>query len=362
MNGFFYSIFYKNQVDRNLAMGLHVISLETILIMKNQLKNLSILIFSLFGFIFLLFLVNQVSQIYQWTYQLNPALGRGSLIAMLAILLILLAAPFYIYFRLPAPLVPAKSAADHPKYLRKLIQRLSGNRRVANSFDLNDPDQLNQAIKRLDAEADLIINRTAKAVFLTTSASQNGKLDALTVLITQSKMVWDIAHLYYQRPMLREMFYLYSNVGATTFFASEIEELDLSDQLEPVITSLMRNPGRAIPVIGPVANIVIDSLVEGSANAFLTLRVGVIAKKYCGAMEVYERKKMRKSAVAEASVMLKSIVLESSGHVINTIVKATKKAGLDTFKSSVDMMNKAADNINERWQYWRTRWKKAKSE
>lgn len=326
--------------------------------MKHQLKHLVIIIIAFLGFVFILFLINQVTQIYQWTYQINPALGQGVLYAMIGILLILLVAPLYIYFRLPAPILPAKSSAEHPLYLRKLKARLSKNKRVSKTFDLENPEQMKEAVQMLDQEADAIINRTAKAVFLTTSASQNGKLDALTVLITQSKMVWDIAHLYYQRPMMREMLYLYGNVGATTFFATEIEELDLSDQLEPVITSLMRNPGRAIPVIGPVANIVIDSLIEGSANAFLTLRVGVIAKKYCGSMEIYDRRKMRKSAAAEASVMLKSIVLESSGHVINTIIKATKKAGMDTFKSSVEMMNKAAGNINERWQHWRTKWKK----
>lgn len=326
--------------------------------MINQLKNLFIFIVLFLGFVFLLFLINQVTTIYQWTYQINPVLGQVVLFSMIAILLVLLLAPFIIYFRLPAPLVPARFASEHSVYLKKLRSRLSRNKRIPETIDLEDSEQFSNAIKMLDAEADVIINRTAKAVFLTTSASQNGKLDALTVLITQSKMVWDIAHLYYQRPMLREMVYLYGNVAATTFFASEIEELDLSDQLEPVIASLMRNPGRAIPVIGPVANIVVDSLIEGSANAFLTLRVGVIAKKYCGSMEVYDRKKMKRSAAAEASVMLKRIVLESSGNVINTILKATKKAGLDTFKTSVDMMNKAAGNINERWQEWRSQWKK----
>ena len=326
--------------------------------MKNQLKNLFIFMVLFLGFVFLLFLINQVTTIYQWTYQINPVLGQVVLLSMIVILLVLLLAPFVIYFRLPAPLVPARSTSEHPLYLKRLKQRLSRNKRISSDFDLENPEQFSEAIKVLDTKADVIINGTAKAVFLTTSASQNGKLDALTVLITQSKMVWDIAHLYYQRPMLREMFYLYGNVAATTFFASEIEELDLSDQLEPVITSLMRNPGRAIPVFGPVANIVVDSLIEGSANAFLTLRVGVIAKKYCGAMEVYDRKKMKRSAAAEASVMLKRIVLESSGRVINTILKATKKAGLDTFKTSVDVMNKAAGNINERWQQWRSQWKK----
>jgi len=326
--------------------------------MKNQLQKLFYLVLLLFSFVFLLFIINQISQLYQMARQINSTFGLVALYSMLAVLFLLVIAPFVLYFRLPKPLLPPRNQQEYTAYSLKLVRRLASNKKVDQSLDLNNPQHLQQAITRLDQEADKLINRTAKAVFLTTAASQNGKLDALTVFITQSKMVWDIARVYYQRPLLREMMYLYGNVGATTFFASEIEDLDFSAQLEPVVSSLLRNPGRAIPVVGPVANIVIDSLVEGSANAFLTLRVGVIAKKYCGAMEIYDRKKMRKSAVAEASVMLKGIVLDSSGQIISTVLKATRKAGLDTFKSGVDMMGKAAESINGRWEYWRNKWKK----
>ena len=45
----------------------------------------------------------------------------------------------------------------------------------------------------------------------------------MVVLAAQSRMTWTLARLYYQRPRLRELAYLYGNVAATAFVTAEIE-------------------------------------------------------------------------------------------------------------------------------------------
>ena len=58
-------------------------------------------------------------------------------------------------------------------------------------------------------------------------------------------MVWRVAHLYYQRPSLREMTYLYANVAATSFVAGELDDLELHQMIQPVVA------GRWAPWAGP---------------------------------------------------------------------------------------------------------------
>ena len=203
-------------------------------------------------------------------------------------------------------------------------------------------------MSHLDQEAQKIIHQTASAVFLTTSVSQNGKLDALTILATQSRMVWKIAHIYYQRPSLRELAYLYANVAGASFLASEIEDLDVTQQIEPVVNSFLKNSaGKSIPVIGPTANIILDSLLEGSTNAFLTLRVGNITKRYCGINEVISKKEIRKQSFLQATQQLKGIVMESSAKIFSGLLKATRQAGLETLKSSWKGIRETGSRVAE---------------
>lgn len=297
---------------------------------------------------FALFVINQIAGVYLLV-RANNVLAANLLLGGLSIMaLILFVWPFVLYLKLPKPLLIPQNESELPVYRKRLIHRLRSNQILkAKSKAPVDDGTLNEALSVLDSEADKVVRKTATAVFLTTSVSQNGKLDALTILATQSRMVWSIAHVYYQRPTLRQLVYLYANVTASSFVASEIEDLDISQQIEPVIKSFFKNSaGKSIPVIGPTANIILDSLLEGSTNAFLTLRVGIITKKYCGCNEVTSKPVIRRSAFTEAAGQLRSIVLNSSNQIMTGILKATKKAGFDTLKSGWEGMVKTGQRMN----------------
>ena len=126
----------------------------------------------------------------------------------------------------------------------------------------------------LDEDATRIVKQMATTVFLTTAVSQSGRLDALLVLVTQSRMIWRIAHLYYQRPSVRELVHLYSNVAATAFVVGELDDLELHQMIQPVAAGSLGTVAGAIPGFQVMTTIVVNSLLSGSANAFLTLRVG----------------------------------------------------------------------------------------
>ncbi len=317
--------------------------------MIQALRKLAIPIVALLSLGFILFLVNQVSGIYLMASDLNPLFGKIVLAILLILIAGLLISPFVIYFKLPKPLKPATNDRQLGMYKKRLLARLKSNKiLIRESAAPKEIEDLPQAIAVLDTEADKILTSTAQTIFLTTAISQNGKLDAFTVFLTQVRMVWKIAHVYYQKPSPRELLYLYGNIGATAFLASEIEDIDLTKHIEPIITSIARNSGgRSVPVVGQATTIIMDSLLEGTTNCFLALRVGVLTKKYCGQLSISTKAEIRKSTLKEASAMLRKIAVSSSADFIGAILRATKNAGINTVKDGWDTVVKAGTKMKE---------------
>jgi hypothetical protein len=74
------------------------------------------------------------------------------------------------------------------------------------------------------------------------------------------------------------MAHLYTNVATTAFVASELDDLELHQMIQPVVAASLGTVGGAIPGFQVFTTIAVNSLLSGSANAFLTLRVEMIAK------------------------------------------------------------------------------------
>lgn len=317
--------------------------------MIRTIKKIAFPVVILLSLVFVLFLVNQISGVYLMAHQMNPLFGNIVLGILIAISLVLTASPFVILWKMPKPLRRPEQENELSSYKIQLLKRLKSNQYLQEKSAVpRSEEDLEASIQVLNEEADRLIKSTSKTIFLATAISQNGKLDALTVFLSQMRLVWKIAHLYYQRPSLKELIYLYGNVGTTAFLASQIEEIDLAEHLEPIVTSMAKNAsGKSVPVIGPTATIVLDSLLEGTTNAFLSLRVGLLARNYCGQLVVTTQKEIRSSTLKEASKMLRKIALESSGTIISTILNATKKVGLDTLKNGWEGMIKTGEKVKD---------------
>jgi len=277
---------------------------------------------------FIIFLINQTAQVVQLATGIHPLLGQITLWGLLIIYLILISIPVYFYFRLPGALQPPENdhSAEYTLFLEQLAKRLKKNANLQGQ-NLSNRREIEQAVKTLDEIATQKIRKSATTVFVTTAISQSGRLDAFTVLIAQIRMVWQVAIIYYQRPSARALLQLYANVAATAFVAGELNDLDISEQVEPVITGVLGGTlGGAIPGVSTVAGIITNSLLTGSANAFLTLRIGAIAKQYCGALTKKERRLIRRSATAEAARMLSVIIMNSAGNISKAIVNAAVRS------------------------------------
>jgi Domain of unknown function (DUF697) len=254
------------------------------------------------------------------------------------------------YARLPAALIPPEetSGPQHEAYLQALRARLTINPRMRDLL-LATPEEIEHAVGHLSNEADKVVRRTASTVFLSTALMQNGRLDGLVVLFTQIQMVNRVARIYVQRPSPRELMRLYANVAGTALIASGLESLDLGEMIAPLATSVVPALKGGIPGLSGISALLVRCISNGAANAFLTLRVGEVARRYCALTSRCSRDAIRKSATAAAVHHLGRIVRENGALVVRKIWEAARDSGV----SKVEDIRGATRDLFTRISPWR---------
>lgn len=273
---------------------------------------------------FAVLVVNQTAQVVQLATALHPYLGTVTLWTLVTTYVTLVGVPVVLVVRLPSPLVPPErgEGPEFEAHLKRLGGRLSASPHLA-GHDLSDRKGIEEALRVLDEAATRIVRETASGVFLATAVSQSGRLDALFVLAAQARMVWKVAHVYHQRPAARDILHLYASVAGTAFVAGELQDVDLGGQVEPVLSSVVGALGASLPGLHVAGTVLTNCVLSGSANAFLTLRVGMIARRHCGALVVVKQSSLRRAATAEAAGHLGSIVAEGSARVSKAVWRAS---------------------------------------
>jgi len=309
--------------------------------MINDLKRIIIAACSIVVILFILFAVNQLMLTYDNLLRFNEYVAMVVVSALGLVFLLILLIPVMLYVKLPEPLPFPDEPGEYKAYHRKLRERLVNNPVVkSEKLDPHDQDDYQLIQQHLQSKANKVINESASAVFLSTAVSQNGKLDAFAVLAAQTRLVWKVAHVYWQRPSWKNLAQLYAHVAFNSLAATGVEQLDLSRQIEPIIRAMVKSPARTLPFVGDAAHIVTNSILEGSINAFLTLRVGVLTRNYC--FPDYEKlKDIRKKTYTEASGMLTTLVISTSGQVIESLIKAGKNVSVKTIRSGYDKVGQA---------------------
>ncbi|MBP6940730.1 MAG: DUF697 domain-containing protein [Syntrophorhabdaceae bacterium] len=305
----------------------------------------AILIFALF----VVFVINQSIQLVAFGDRIHPLVGDIVLWGLAVFYVLCVAVPLYLFATMPAPLVPPESeaSAEFPGYLNKMAKRLSENPLVGKHI-AGSKEDVESALQILDRKADDAIKKAASYVFVTTAISQNGKLDAFFVLSVQSKLVLEVARIYYQRPTMRNLFYLYTNVAAMVLFASELEDMDLSEVIQPVLTGILGSATGAIPGFQVASMIFVTSVISGSSNAFLTLRVGAITRQYCRSLVVPPKQAVRRFATLEATRMLGTIVADGAKKVSTAIWALSKGKMGATVGGVKDYVRNAGTTISRK--------------
>lgn len=295
------------------------------------LKTIAVLISVFVLVAFTVFLVNQTAQVVSLAETFRPGMGQIVLWSLLAIYAVLLLTPLYLWLKMPARLTPPEreDSPEFERHLTLLSRRLSRNPRLKH-MTISDRIDVERALKQLDSEVDSIVNRTAAAVFLSTAVSQSGRLDVLMVLATQVKMVWQVAHVYHQRPSVREMLGLYANVAGTSFIAGEIDDIEVEPLVAPVLGATLGS----IPGLQQVTAVLVRSALSGAANAFLTLRVGMITRQYCAALVIRDKRSLRRFATAQAASRVGKIVRDGASRISKEVWSASTQRMWKVFPRS----------------------------
>jgi hypothetical protein len=134
-------------------------------------------------------------------------------------------------------------------------------------------------LRLLDAAALRETKRTASRIFLSTAVARNGRLDTLIVLALLARLVWRVSSIYDQRPHPRDMVRLYINVAGTALAAGALEEAGLEEHVHALLGPLLTaSPLASVPGASHVGTLLAAALVDGSANALLALRVGIVTR------------------------------------------------------------------------------------
>ncbi len=333
--------------------------------------------------------------VYREANGIHPVLGWFVIALMAAAAFLLLVYPLVRVLRLPGALTrPGETTGPHwEKFVRRYARRLAGNAHLREDYPglaalkaARDGDDLNAlekeveaAIAHLDRKAKAAVAGHAAAVFTATAVSQSGRLDSVIVLSAQFRMVKEVAEIYFQRPGPREMIRLYANVGAAAFVAGEIQDSEVLAVLGAPVTAGITG---FIPVGGadPLVNLLVNSLLDGSANAFLTLRIGTVARRLCGLRLEEDRRLLARSASLEAAGLLSAVVGQGATRVatltrklvVGGAVKGTTKAakgvagaGASLFGKIFGLAEKAGNAavegtgagvrfLNESLRFWET--------
>jgi len=285
--------------------------------MPKTAKKIALVVAAFIVVVFAVFLFNQTMQIVQSARAVNPVFGNAVMWGLIFTYCILLTTPFVLWFRLPKRMRPPETTEGevYDRYLLDFKRRLVRHPRLR-GLPLTSTADIEAALQTLDSHADDVVTSTASAVFLSTAVLQSGRLDVLVVLAAQTRLIWQVAHVYYQRPSLRDFVQLYANVASTAFIAAGIEDIDV----DVLVGTIFGSTVAAIPGMHLLAS----SILSGSANAFLTLRVGMITKEYCRCAVRVEKKGLRRAATVKAATLLGSIVREGTVKLSKATVSATK--------------------------------------
>jgi uncharacterized membrane protein YcjF (UPF0283 family) len=282
-------------------------------------------------------IINQIAEIILLGYAISPWLGHAAVGVALTVLGVFILWPLWRLMTLPKILIPPEDtqSPEYQVFQDTLRRRLRKHPTVLErGLDVDGEGGLREALAILDEQSNKVIRDTSAALFISTAVSQNGRLDTILVLVAQLRMVWQIAQIYAERPGWRDMLSLYNNVAVTALIAGQIEDADLSERIEPVIRSAIGSGvAGMVPGTAAVTTVLLASTLDGTANAFLTLRVGLVARRYCSSLHRQSRREISRSAIAEAATMLGGVAYDCSKTVSAAVALAARKAGTSAIGS-----------------------------
>ncbi len=195
---------------------------------------------------------------------------------------------------------------------KNLIRTFYSNKKELNNTLKNvyDTDIKNDIMK--------IVNATSTKVMLTTALSQNSKFDAISVALLNIRMIMQICVKCGYHPTYLRLSKLIIKVFRNAMFAYAVQNLNLQDILIDGIDKLAKGALNAIPGLSTLTK----SLTQGASNALLTLRIGIITRKYL--YEEFNIQRMIKNPDEVEVEIVSSALKEANENIDNIVIEAKR--------------------------------------
>ena len=204
-----------------------------------------------------------------------------------------------------------KNYAMYKKVSKNIIADdfLSEEEDTALKASLSDPVELKKELShifdtKIKKELNKIIVTHAESVFMSTAISQNGKLDAVAVLTINLRLIKELVMKCGFRPSYPALGRLSFNILTSAIIAESLEDMKFSE----LFPQSSLNALAEIPLLKTVTG----SLAQGSGNALLSLRVGIICRNYLFMnLKGLTKKEVKRLAFAEAVTLFPKVIAES---------------------------------------------------
>lgn len=159
-----------------------------------------------------------------------------------------------------------------------------------------------------------IIIHDAKTVMISTAICQSARFDMITVFAVNLKMVKELVVQCGFRPSMKNLSKLTINVFGTALIAEGLENLKLEDIIPKTSLEFLNN----MPYLG----VVLESVMQGAANALMTLRIGCVCRRYLfNDGTIVTKEDIRKQAYKETLKLLPMVVADTISFFPKRIVK-----------------------------------------
>jgi hypothetical protein len=168
--------------------------------------------------------------------------------------------------------------------------------------------------KEIKKQLNDVIIAHAKTVMISTAISQNARVDMFTVYAVNLRLIKTLVERCGFRPSYKNLSKLSVRVFATALIADGLQSITMDD----ILPQSALGPLNEIPFIKPI----MSSITQGVANGLLTIRIGVVTRKYLFKDgSAITREDIRSQAWKESLKLIPQIVADTFTFVPKKIVK-----------------------------------------
>ena len=177
--------------------------------------------------------------------------------------------------------------------------------------------------KTVKKQLNRIIIHDAKTVMISTAICQSARFDMITVFAVNLKMIKRLVMQCGCRPWMKNLSKLTINVFGTALIAEGLENLKLEDIVPKSSLEFLNS----VPYLGTV----LESILQGAANAMMTIRIGCVCRRYLFLDgSVVTKEDIRKESYKETLKILPLVVAQTISFFPNKVVRFfTKKKTTD---------------------------------